>query len=114
MEHLLVWLVVGLVAGWLAGKVMTGHGFGIIVDILVGIVGAFIGGYMAGLVGIAVRLLGPPAVVVPLHALSGNGHLAYGPLGQATCPALAGLEVELDNASLHDIPRVRNSFVAMA
>jgi uncharacterized membrane protein YeaQ/YmgE (transglycosylase-associated protein family) len=48
---LLVWVIVGLIAGWLAGKVMTGHGLGIIMDIVVGIIGAFLGGFVAGAFG---------------------------------------------------------------
>lgn len=42
--ELLGFLVIGLLAGWIAGVIMRGHGFGIIGDIVVGIVGAFIGG----------------------------------------------------------------------
>jgi uncharacterized membrane protein YeaQ/YmgE (transglycosylase-associated protein family) len=50
----LIWLVlVGLVAGFLAGKVMKGGGFGIVMDIVVGIVGSILGGFLFGLVGIA-------------------------------------------------------------
>src|SRR4029077_3849692 len=45
-ESLLVILVVGLVAGWLAGKIVRGTGFGIIGDLLVGIFGAFIGSWL--------------------------------------------------------------------
>jgi len=45
---LFTWLVVGLIAGWLAGKVMKGRGFGMIGDIVVGIVGALLGGWLAG------------------------------------------------------------------
>jgi uncharacterized membrane protein YeaQ/YmgE (transglycosylase-associated protein family) len=41
-EHLLVILFVGIVAGWLAGKVVRGSGFGLIGDLLIGVVGAFI------------------------------------------------------------------------
>ena len=51
LSTLLVWIVVGLIAGWLAGKVMTGHGLGIIMDIVVGIVGAMLGGFIAGAFG---------------------------------------------------------------
>ena len=43
---ILSWLVVGLIAGWLAGQVM-GSGFGLVGDIIVGIVGAFVGGWLA-------------------------------------------------------------------
>jgi uncharacterized membrane protein YeaQ/YmgE (transglycosylase-associated protein family) len=45
-EGLLVILFVGLVAGWLAGKIVRGTGFGIIGDIIVGILGAFIAGWL--------------------------------------------------------------------
>ena len=49
---LLWWIIVGGIAGFLAGKVMSGGGFGVLVDIIVGIVGAMIGGWVFGLVGI--------------------------------------------------------------
>lgn len=42
------WLVVGLIAGWLAGVVMKGGGFGILGDIVVGLIGAFLGGLLGG------------------------------------------------------------------
>ena len=45
-ESLLVILVVSLIAGWLAGKIMQGTGFGIIGDLIVGIIGAFIGAWL--------------------------------------------------------------------
>ena len=45
-QGIIVILVVGLIAGWLAGKLMRGSGFGIIGDIIVGIVGAFIGSWL--------------------------------------------------------------------
>ena len=45
---LLAWIVVGLIAGWLASQVMRGGGYGLIGDIIVGIVGAVIGGFLAG------------------------------------------------------------------
>ncbi|HVS50402.1 MAG TPA: GlsB/YeaQ/YmgE family stress response membrane protein [Candidatus Dormibacteraeota bacterium] len=51
---LIVFIIVGAIAGFLAGKVMTGHGLGLIWDIVVGILGAFLGGWLAGLVGIDV------------------------------------------------------------
>ena len=44
---ILAWIVVGLIAGWLAGQVMRGGGYGLIGDIIVGIVGAVIGGFLA-------------------------------------------------------------------
>jgi uncharacterized membrane protein YeaQ/YmgE (transglycosylase-associated protein family) len=51
-ESLLVILVVGLVAGWLAGKIVQGAGFGLIGDIAIGIVGAFIGDWLLPQIGI--------------------------------------------------------------
>ena len=51
-EGLLVILFVGLVAGWLAGQIVRGTGFGIIGDLLVGIVGAFIGSWLLPQLGI--------------------------------------------------------------
>ena len=44
---ILAWIVVGLIAGWLAGMVMRGGGFGVIGDIIVGVVGALLGGWIA-------------------------------------------------------------------
>ncbi|TCV97793.1 putative membrane protein YeaQ/YmgE (transglycosylase-associated protein family) [Luteibacter rhizovicinus] len=49
---IIVWLIIGALAGWLAGLLVKGGGFGLIVDIIVGIVGAFIGGWLAGVLGI--------------------------------------------------------------
>jgi len=49
--HFLWWILVGLVAGWLTGKIMKGEGYGFIVDTLLGIAGAIAGGFIAGLLG---------------------------------------------------------------
>jgi uncharacterized membrane protein YeaQ/YmgE (transglycosylase-associated protein family) len=46
---IIAWIVLGLVAGWLAGMVMRGGGYGVIGDIVLGIVGALIGGWVWGL-----------------------------------------------------------------
>ena len=55
MEHgFIAWLIIGAIAGWLAGVLVKGGGFGILVDILIGIVGAFIGGWLASVLGIGV------------------------------------------------------------
>jgi uncharacterized membrane protein YeaQ/YmgE (transglycosylase-associated protein family) len=51
-ESLLVILVVGLIAGWLAGQIMRGTGFGLIGDLIIGIIGAFIGGWLLPRLGI--------------------------------------------------------------
>lgn len=49
---IIVWIIIGAVAGWLAGLLVKGSGFGLLADIAVGIVGAFVGGWLAGLLGI--------------------------------------------------------------
>lgn len=49
-----VWtIVIGIIAGWLAGVIVKGRGLGWVVDLIVGILGAFIGGFVAGLIGLA-------------------------------------------------------------
>lgn len=50
---LVVWLAIGAVAGWLAGQIMKGSGFGLVGDIVVGIVGAAIAGYLLPRFGVA-------------------------------------------------------------
>lgn len=45
------WLIVGLIAGALAGNVMRGGGYGILGDIVIGLIGAFVGGFLASLIG---------------------------------------------------------------
>jgi uncharacterized membrane protein YeaQ/YmgE (transglycosylase-associated protein family) len=49
---LLYWIIVGLVAGWLAGQVMKGGGYGVLMDIVLGILGGIVGGWVFGLLGI--------------------------------------------------------------
>ncbi|HUI97995.1 MAG TPA: GlsB/YeaQ/YmgE family stress response membrane protein [Xanthobacteraceae bacterium] len=51
-EGILVILFVGLVAGWLAGEIMRGYGFGLVGDIIIGIIGAFIGDWLLPRLGI--------------------------------------------------------------
>ena len=48
----IAWIVVGLIAGWLAGQVMRGGGYGVLVDIILGILGGVLGGWIFGLLGI--------------------------------------------------------------
>jgi uncharacterized membrane protein YeaQ/YmgE (transglycosylase-associated protein family) len=45
---ILAWIIVGIIAGWLAGLVMKGGGYGVLGDIILGIVGALVGGFLAG------------------------------------------------------------------
>jgi uncharacterized membrane protein YeaQ/YmgE (transglycosylase-associated protein family) len=49
----LIWfLLIGLIAGWLAGQLMRGGGFGIVGDMIVGVIGALLGGWLFGVLGI--------------------------------------------------------------
>ncbi len=53
LEALLIWLIVGAVAGWLAGLIVKGYGFGLIGNIVVGIIGAVIAGWLLPKLGIS-------------------------------------------------------------
>ena len=53
VDSLLMFLIIGAIAGWLAGNFMKGKGFGVVGNIVVGIVGAVIGGWVFGFVGLA-------------------------------------------------------------
>jgi uncharacterized membrane protein YeaQ/YmgE (transglycosylase-associated protein family) len=54
LENLIIWLIVGAIAGWLAGTVVRGGGYGLIGDIIVGIVGGFIAGFILPPIGFPV------------------------------------------------------------
>ena len=88
-QSLLVIIIVGIVAGWLAGLIVRGGGFGIIGDLAVGIVGAFIGNWLlaqfhvhfaAGLVGLIVNAtIGAIVLLLILRVLTGfGGGAGYG------------------------------------
>jgi len=52
MAHGIIWwIIVGLIAGWAAGKIMKGSGYGMIADIVLGIIGGIVGGWVVGLLG---------------------------------------------------------------
>lgn len=53
LEALLIFLFIGAVAGWLAGTLMKGGGFGLLGNIVVGILGAIVGGWVFGAMGVA-------------------------------------------------------------
>jgi uncharacterized membrane protein YeaQ/YmgE (transglycosylase-associated protein family) len=67
-ENLLVIVVVGVIAGWLAGEVMRGAGFGLIGDLIIGLLGALIGGWLLPLLGIH---LGAGVVAMIVNAFIG-------------------------------------------
>ena len=78
---IIAWLVVGLIAGWAAGKVSRGHGFGLIGDLVVGLIGALVGGLIAdlfiqgsiGFIGsIIVAFLGAMILLALLRLVSGR------------------------------------------
>jgi uncharacterized membrane protein YeaQ/YmgE (transglycosylase-associated protein family) len=54
VQGLIIWLIVGAIAGWLAGMVVKGGGFGLIGDIIVGIVGGLIAGWLLPQLGIVI------------------------------------------------------------
>lgn len=57
-ESILIWLVIGAIAGWLAGVIVKGYGFGLFGNIGVGIVGALIGGFLFGSLGLSMGIVG--------------------------------------------------------
>src|SRR5947209_1122823 len=82
INDLLEWIVVGLIAGFLASVVVRGRGFGCLGNIIIGLVGAVIGGYLASLLGIYgtfhfwesvfIAFLGACILVAILQALKGD------------------------------------------
>jgi uncharacterized membrane protein YeaQ/YmgE (transglycosylase-associated protein family) len=78
---LIGWLLIGLIAGWLAGKVSRGHGFGCIGDILLGLIGSVIGGWIftkLGIVHANTFLFSLAAATVGAVLLVAIGHLFFG------------------------------------
>jgi len=76
------WIVIGLIAGWLAGVIMPGPGFGLIGDLIVGLVGAFLGGLLMDVLtpdanfgfwgSFVVALIGACILVAIVHAVAGR------------------------------------------
>jgi uncharacterized membrane protein YeaQ/YmgE (transglycosylase-associated protein family) len=57
--NIVIWIIAGIVSGWIAGEVMQGHGYGLIGDLVLGLLGGVIGGWLAGMLGLSVSgLLG--------------------------------------------------------
>ena len=52
LTNFIWWIIVGLIAGWAAGKIMKGGGYGAVMDIVLGIIGAVVGGWLLGALGI--------------------------------------------------------------
>jgi len=81
-QSVIAWVIIGLIAGWLAGKVSRGRGFGCIADIILGMVGAIIGGWIfvkLGILGggllysIAAATVGAVILVAIAKIFSGGG-----------------------------------------
>jgi uncharacterized membrane protein YeaQ/YmgE (transglycosylase-associated protein family) len=84
--NILGWLLIGLLAGFLAGQIMKGGGFGLVGDIVVGLLGALIGGFLASALGLGglnandpiswgsffIALIGAIVLIAVLRLLSGN------------------------------------------
>ncbi|TJV41583.1 MAG: GlsB/YeaQ/YmgE family stress response membrane protein [Mesorhizobium sp.] len=68
VESLLVFIIVGAIAGWLAGLIVSGFGFGLIGNIIVGIVGAFIAGWLFPWIGFSI---GGGVIASIIHATIG-------------------------------------------
>jgi uncharacterized membrane protein YeaQ/YmgE (transglycosylase-associated protein family) len=68
VESLLVFIIIGAIAGWLAGLIVKGYGFGLLGNIVVGIVGAFIAGWLFPALGVS---LGTGIVAAIIHAVIG-------------------------------------------
>jgi len=84
--NILGWIVIGLLAGFVAGQVMKGSGYGIVGDVIVGLVGAVVGGFLASLLGLGglnsndpiswgtffIALIGAIILIAILRMFSGN------------------------------------------
>jgi uncharacterized membrane protein YeaQ/YmgE (transglycosylase-associated protein family) len=85
MGHgIIFWCILGLIAGWLTGKIMKGSGFGFLMDMLVGLVGALIGGFLSAHLGlggvgqhglimsIVIAVIGAVILTLIVRLISGN------------------------------------------
>ena len=82
---IIAWIVLGLVSGFIASKVVNKTGEGMVLDIVLGVVGAVVGGFLFHIVGatgvdgfniwsLFVAIIGAIAVLVVKHAIVGRGH----------------------------------------
>jgi uncharacterized membrane protein YeaQ/YmgE (transglycosylase-associated protein family) len=69
---ILIWCLVGLVAGFLASRVALGHGLGLFGDVIVGILGAFLGGFLAAIFRVKVEVFGYPIISKMIVAFVGS------------------------------------------
>jgi uncharacterized membrane protein YeaQ/YmgE (transglycosylase-associated protein family) len=81
--HFLWWIIVGLIAGWITGKLMRGEGYGALADIVLGIIGAVVGGWIMSALGfsaqggtiytIIVAVIGAVIVTAIFRLITGRG-----------------------------------------
>jgi uncharacterized membrane protein YeaQ/YmgE (transglycosylase-associated protein family) len=80
---IIAWVIIGIVAGWLAGQLMKGSGYGLIGDLVLGLVGAIVGGWLFGIVAspaepvgffgsIIVATVGAVALIFVVKAVGGG------------------------------------------
>ena len=85
MGHgLIAWIIIGVIAGWLTGKLMKGSGFGFFMDMIVGLVGALVGGFISShmglggvgehglIISIIIAVIGAVILTVILRLITGN------------------------------------------
>jgi uncharacterized membrane protein YeaQ/YmgE (transglycosylase-associated protein family) len=85
MGHgLIAWIIIGLIAGWLTGKLMKGSGFGFFMDMIVGLVGALVGGFLSShlgfggvgqhglIISIVIAVIGAVILTMIVRLISGN------------------------------------------
>lgn len=85
MGHgIFAWILIGVLAGWITGKLMKGSGYGFLMDMIVGLIGALIGGFIAGKMGlggvsehgmfasIVIAVLGAVLLTAIVRLISGN------------------------------------------
>jgi uncharacterized membrane protein YeaQ/YmgE (transglycosylase-associated protein family) len=85
MGHgIIAWIIIGIIAGWITGKLMKGSGFGAIMDMIVGLVGALIGGFISSHLGfggvgehglvmsILIAVIGAVILTLLLRLITGN------------------------------------------
>ena len=77
LTSIIIWIVLGAIAGWIAGQLMKGKGFGLTGNIIVGILGSFIGGWLAGQLGIAGAQTGGLSLASIITAVVGASVLLF-------------------------------------
>lgn len=85
MGHgIIAWIIIGVIAGWLTGKIMKGSGFGFLMDMIVGLIGALIGGFLSAHLGfggvgehglimsIVIAVIGAVILTLIVRLITGN------------------------------------------